>query len=223
MATSLGDLVNPQPFASILALWYTSPSHSPVEVNTMNKNKPTAPQTGEFSTLSSAVVQEVADLITLMGKSQLAELDLEMPHVKLTIRKQSVSNAVTTMISASSSMPRPVLPSGSLVSQGANRDENHLMGNHSEHTIPVSNPVPSYHEILSPMAGTFYRSPSPSSPPFINDGDMVKPGQSVCIVEAMKLMNEIKADKAGKIVKILVENAKPVEKGTVLFHIEGGK
>ncbi len=72
------------------------------------------------------------------------------------------------------------------------------------------------------MAGTFYRSPSPSAPPFTKVDDDVKAGQPVCIVEAMKLMNEIKADKAGKIVQILVENGKPVEKGTPLFAIEPG-
>jgi acetyl-CoA carboxylase biotin carboxyl carrier protein len=87
--------------------------------------------------------------------------------------------------------------------------------------IPVENA--NRHKILSPMAGTFYRAPSPTSPPYVEEGQKVTAGQPVCIVEAMKLMNEIKADKTGKIVKILVENAKPVEKGSELFIIELGE
>jgi acetyl-CoA carboxylase biotin carboxyl carrier protein len=80
----------------------------------------------------------------------------------------------------------------------------------------------SFHQIVSPMAGTFYRSPSPTSDPYCKDGAEIAEGQTVCIVEAMKMMNEIKADKSGKIVKILVENGKPVEKGTVLLHVDIG-
>ncbi|HQG28947.1 MAG TPA: acetyl-CoA carboxylase biotin carboxyl carrier protein, partial [Candidatus Ozemobacteraceae bacterium] len=88
---------------------------------------------------------------------------------------------------------------------------------------PVAAPAEAeWHKIVSPMAGTFYRAPAPTAPQFVKVGDVVKIGQPVCIVEAMKLMNEIKADKAGKVVNILIENGKPVEKGTPLFHIDTG-
>jgi acetyl-CoA carboxylase biotin carboxyl carrier protein len=189
----------------------------------MNKNKVLSGQTSEFSTLGPNVVQEVADLITLMGTSQLAELDLEMPHMKLTIRKERVGKAVPGYDLLSSSHSMANFPSTGPKFAGENAGGPRVKGDSSENGILPAVPVPSYHEILSPMAGTFYRAPSPSSPSFVNEGDSVKLGQSVCIVEAMKLMNEIKADKAGKIVRILVENSKPVEKGTVLFHIEEGK
>ena len=76
--------------------------------------------------------------------------------------------------------------------------------------------------ITSPMVGTFYRSPSPDSPAFIEIGDTVKPGQTVCIVEAMKLFNEIEAEAGGKVVKILAENGKPVEYGQKLVLIRPG-
>ncbi|MFA4905072.1 MAG: acetyl-CoA carboxylase biotin carboxyl carrier protein [Candidatus Margulisiibacteriota bacterium] len=74
--------------------------------------------------------------------------------------------------------------------------------------------------ITSPMVGTFYRSPSPDSPPFVQEGDTVKPGQVVCIVEAMKLFNEIESEIGGKIVKVLAENGKPVEYGQKLMLVK---
>ena len=75
-------------------------------------------------------------------------------------------------------------------------------------------------EVKAPMVGTFYRAPSPESPPYVNVGDHVVPGQTLCIIEAMKIMNEIEAEVSGNISKILVENAKPVEYGQPLFIIE---
>jgi acetyl-CoA carboxylase biotin carboxyl carrier protein len=74
--------------------------------------------------------------------------------------------------------------------------------------------------ITSPMVGTFYRSPSPEAAPFVQSGDEVEPGKIVCIIEAMKLFNEIESDVRGKIVKILAENGKPVEYGQKLFLIK---
>jgi acetyl-CoA carboxylase biotin carboxyl carrier protein len=74
--------------------------------------------------------------------------------------------------------------------------------------------------IVSPMVGTFYRSPAPDADPFVEKGDVVEVGQTVCIVEAMKLMNEIEAESKGRVVEILVENAQPVEFGQKLFLVE---
>jgi acetyl-CoA carboxylase biotin carboxyl carrier protein len=83
-------------------------------------------------------------------------------------------------------------------------------------------PAAGTHEIKSPMVGTFYRAPSPDSKPYTEVGDKVKQGQTVCIVEAMKLMNEIESDVAGTVTEILVENGQPVEYGQVLFVIKTG-
>ncbi len=73
---------------------------------------------------------------------------------------------------------------------------------------------------MSPLAGVFYRTPSPTSPPFVKEGDIVDAGQTLCIVEAMKVMNEIKAEKRCCIVKIVAENSRPVTAGQALFHVE---
>ncbi len=75
-------------------------------------------------------------------------------------------------------------------------------------------------EIKSPMVGTFYRAPAPDAEPYVREGDMISPGKVLCIIEAMKLMNEIEAEISGKIVKILVENAKPVEYNQPLFLVD---
>ena len=81
-------------------------------------------------------------------------------------------------------------------------------------------PEDRYHIIRSPIVGTFYRAPAPDAPPYIQVGDVIKTGQVVCIVEAMKLMNEIQAEKGGKVVRILVENAEPVEYNQMMIVID---
>ena len=84
----------------------------------------------------------------------------------------------------------------------------------------VEAPSASLHTFRSPLIGTFYRTPNPETPPFVNVGDEVKKGKTICIVEAMKLFNEIESDVQGKIVKVLVENAQPVEYDQPLFLID---
>ena len=86
-------------------------------------------------------------------------------------------------------------------------------------TGPAGNGKPA-HEVASPMVGTFYRAPAPEAPPFVEVGDNVRPGQVLCILEAMKLMNELESEVSGVVRKILVENGQPVEYGQVLFEIE---
>jgi acetyl-CoA carboxylase biotin carboxyl carrier protein len=84
---------------------------------------------------------------------------------------------------------------------------------------PAGNGKPA-HQVASPMVGTFYRAPAPEAPPFVEVGDTVRPGQILCILEAMKLMNELESEVGGVVRKILVENGQPVEYGQVLFEIE---
>ncbi|HRP02178.1 MAG TPA: acetyl-CoA carboxylase biotin carboxyl carrier protein [Candidatus Kapabacteria bacterium] len=84
----------------------------------------------------------------------------------------------------------------------------------------IENKTENYHTIYSPIVGTFYRSPSPDSPSFVDVGSVIKAGDTLCIIEAMKLMNEIESDKSGEVVKILLENGKPVEFNQPLFLIK---
>ena len=84
---------------------------------------------------------------------------------------------------------------------------------------PAEQEDPSLTYVRSPMVGTFYRAPEPGAPPFVNVGDRIKPGQVMCIIEAMKLMNEIESECVGEVVEIFVENAQPVQYGDKLFSI----
>lgn len=169
----------------------------------------------------SVLFDEVAGIIRLMGETGLAELDLETSGIKVSLRRQAACSRIETTGSGSAGQavaafippqPLPVVAPASAAPQQIP-------------VKPASTPATvdtTKHKIVSPMAGTFYQSPSPSAPYYVKIGDNVKVGQPVCIVEAMKLMNEIKADKAGKVVSILVENGKSVEKGTTLFQIDIG-
>jgi len=181
------------------------------KIQTTKESQPNTSETGLFG--------EVADIIRLMGETGLAELDLETSGVKVSLRRQSACTRIEPLPAGNGVQGvTPVFPA----SQPA-----------VLHPIPAVPPVTKaaptvpaaeaeWHKVVSPMAGTFYRSPAPTAPQFVKVGDVVKVGQPVCIVEAMKLMNEIKADKSGKVVNILIENGKPVEKGTPLFNIDTG-
>ncbi len=167
-------------------------------------------------------LDEVLKIIDLMGSTDLVELELETPELKISL-KRAGSEPVIQMIQAPQQMmagPQVLSPQPITVSP---RPAGGTAG--SAKPAPAAPPVPEapkveYHKIVSPMAGTFYRAPSPSAPPYVKEGDLVKAGQPVCIIEAMKLMNEIKADKGGKIIKVPVDNAQPVEKGAALFLID---
>ena len=161
------------------------------------------------------ILEDVVQLIQLMGQTGLAELDLETPKMKMSLKKESSPMVLQTVVS------NPVAH----VSHTSPRGETSVELPSGAQAAPVPKPVnedESLHKIVSPMAGTFYRAPSPTSPNYVQEGDLVKLGQTVCIVEAMKLMNEIKADVSGRIVKILVENAQSVEKDSILFRIQTG-
>jgi acetyl-CoA carboxylase biotin carboxyl carrier protein len=156
-------------------------------------------------------VNKVIDIIQFMGENQLAEIELETTDLKLSLKKHS-QNVITTQ-------PVEVVQSRLSTPQASFISPSKKTKKSDDKKEAVKQEENNYHKIISPMAGNFYRAPSPTSPPFINEGDEVKIGQTVCIVEAMKMMNEIKADKNGKVVKILIENGEPVEKGAELFYI----
>ena len=143
-------------------------------------------------------IKEIKEIINLMNEHGLTEFELEREGLRIRLRKGAGPEGIEKIVMASS------LPSEAPKGEAA-----------QEVKVPQKGL-----EIKAPMVGTFYRAPSPDAPPFVDTGATVEPGQVVCIIEAMKLMNEIKSEIKGKIVDILVENGDPVEFGTVLFLVE---
>lgn len=160
---------------------------------------------------------ELRQLVAALDQTDIAELTLKNPQFELTLRKAtapsqavvvapdaSMSAGTIPSIAAPAVAPAPAAPAAPAVSE------------------PVAPPAAAsdLYEITSPMVGTFYRSPAPDESPFVDAGDRIKPGQTVCIIEAMKLMNELEAEVSGEIVEILVQNAEPVEFGQPLMRVK---
>ena len=146
-------------------------------------------------------LSDIKKLIRMFESSELSKLKVEEEGLKVSMSKGGEYNPppqVSTTIS-----PAPQVADTSVQSAPQAEIE-----------------TPTGHIIKSPMVGSFFRSPSPTSPPFVEKGDLVRPGDVLCIIEAMKLMNEIESDIEGKIVKIYSENGKPVEFDEPLFEIE---
>ena len=144
------------------------------------------------------------------SKATNLEIDEDGVHVKLS-RKINVSNLAENS-NNSFNIPSNLIPPSEIVYEQKNISQAFL-----EDATATD---PNFHTIYSPIVGTFYRAPSPDSPPFVEVGTKVKLGETLCIVEAMKLMNEIESDKSGIIDKILIENGKPVEFNQPLFVIK---
>ena len=158
--------------------------------------------------------KELQELLDFIAKSGLNKVNIETDEFKISVQrepstKQIVSMSAAPAAAAPAAAPAvaaaPVLPP---IAPMATAGE------------AAAAPSASYTPLKSPMIGTFYRSSGPDSPVFAQVGDMVEKGQVICIIEAMKLFNEIEAEQAGRIVKVLVENATPVEYDQPLFLIE---
>ncbi|MGK7346758.1 MAG: acetyl-CoA carboxylase biotin carboxyl carrier protein [Candidatus Nitrospinota bacterium M3_3B_026] len=143
-------------------------------------------------------LSELKKLVKLFENSEMSELELEQEGWRVRLKKGENIHFVP--------QAQPAPPP-------AAREPEPAMEAKAE-------AEPSGHVIKSPMVGTFYRAPSPTSPPFVDEGDTVRKGDVLCIIEAMKLMNEIESDISGKVVRIFPENGKPVEFGEPLFEVE---
>ena len=156
-------------------------------------------------------IKQVQELVKIINKTNIAEISIEEEGLKITIKQKEDAAPVTyapqqylqpaPMMSAAPAAPAapaPVKPA----------------------EAPAPKPADNLLTIKSPMIGTFYRSPSPDKPVFVNAGDEIDNGKVVCIIEAMKLFNEIESEVKGKIVKILVEDASPVEYDQPLFLVD---
>jgi acetyl-CoA carboxylase biotin carboxyl carrier protein len=174
----------------------------------------------EPSPKASVNMDELRELIALLRENGLAELELEREDFRVRLRREGTAPAgdhaqqyvpapvhapaanpsAATAANPSESAPSQPAPTGAQAAGGASTDQD-------------------LHIIASPIVGTFYRSPSPTADPFVKIGSNVEAASVVCIIEAMKLMNEIQAEANGEVVKIYVENGQPVEYGQPLFGI----
>jgi acetyl-CoA carboxylase biotin carboxyl carrier protein len=152
--------------------------------------------------------KEIQDLIDFISNSGLAEVKIETEEFKLSIKKNSEMQFVAAPT------PAPVAPQAPAPAAAP------AAAAPSPAAAPAKDDTSKFIEIKSPMIGTFYRTPNPDADAFVNVGDSVKAGQTVCIIEAMKLFNEIESEVSGKIVKVLVDNATPVEYDQPLFLVD---
>lgn len=152
-------------------------------------------------------LRKLKTLIDLVSESNVSELEITEADGKVRIVKAGAAPIVMQTVAAPAvAMPAAAAPAAAAAAAPAAE-------------APAA-PVETGHVVKSPMVGTFYRASSPGAKAFADVGDVVKAGQAVCIIEAMKIMNEIEADMDGTITKILVDNGQPVEYGQPLFIIE---
>ena len=158
--------------------------------------------------------KQIQELIKLINKSNIGEVTIEEKGFKITVKQKEehvhqVFSAPSYPAQSAPSYAAPAGPAPASASQPANGKSK-----------PADTAVDNLITIKSPMIGTFYRSSAPDKPAFVNIGDETEPGKVVCIIEAMKLFNEIESEVKGKIVKVLVEDASPVEFDQPLFLVD---
>ncbi|XP_044482893.1 biotin carboxyl carrier protein of acetyl-CoA carboxylase, chloroplastic-like isoform X2 [Mangifera indica] len=186
-------------------------------------NEPSSATSATEESISEFITQ-VASLVKLVDSRDIMELQLKQLDCELIIRKKEAllppsSPAPTDMMHAPASPPvMSMAPPAPAPMPAASAPS--ATPSPSTPPPPAKSPKSSLPSLKCPMAGTFYRSPAPGEPPFVKVGDKVQKGQVLCIIEAMKLMNEIEADQSGTIVEVLVEDRKPVSMDTPLFVIE---
>ena len=154
-------------------------------------------------------LKELKEILQLLDDKEISEFELEEEGIKLRIRK------AVPFVEPSGGTPAPRSAGPSAVQAGPPQPQSTV----SLTPEPAEDAESGLMTVKSPIVGTFYRAPDPTAAPFVNVGDKIRVGQVLCIIEAMKLMNEIEADIAGVVKEILVENGKPVEFGQALFRI----
>jgi acetyl-CoA carboxylase biotin carboxyl carrier protein len=144
--------------------------------------------------------QEIQELLQIFNDSGVAEMEVQRGENRLRLRRAFTAQEMTVPASAPAHAPLPAAAPAAPPAKPSAPESNHVI-------------------VKSPIVGTYYDAPSPEAPAFVKIGDSVEPGQVLCIIESMKLMNEIEAEIAGTIVHKLVENGRPVEYGEALFAI----
>lgn len=160
-------------------------------------------------------LNEIQDLIKFVAKSGVTEVEIERKDFKITIKAESKAKEQQIIVQAAAPAALPVAP----VAAPAPVAAAPVAAAPETSAAPASDDS-KYITVKSPMIGTFYRSSSPDKDPFVNVGDTISKGSTICIIEAMKLFNEIESEVSGKIVKVLVDNASPVEYDQPLFLVD---
>ncbi len=166
-----------------------------------------APDAGASVAVAGFKLGELRQLIRLVQRTGIGELELNSNGRSVRISATPAGGGTwvaTAPATGGAAANRPVTAGASPAAEAT----------------PAAEPASNHKPVLSPMVGTFYRSPAPDAEPFVEVGDVIEVGQTVCIIEAMKLMNEIEAETKGRVVQVLVENAQPVEFGQKLFLVE---
>jgi len=151
-------------------------------------------------------IRKIKKLIELLDESGVAEIEIHEGEESVRISRQSSSVAAPVAAPVVAAAPAPAAAPAAPAAPAASEEK--------------GSDIPSGHVVNSPMVGTFYRAPSPGAKEFVDVGQSVSEGDTLCIIEAMKMLNQIEADKSGTVKAILVENAQPVEFGQPLFVIE---
>jgi len=158
---------------------------------------------------------EIQNLIQFIAKSGISEFELELKEFKIKINNPRPRRKIRTVETPFITAVNPIKPE---VYQPAIATQSETSPSLKE--VTIHHDESNYINVKSPMIGTFYRTQGPGKSPFVNIGDEVKKGQTLCVIEAMKLFNEIESEVSGKIVKILVDDASPVEYDAHLFLID---
>jgi acetyl-CoA carboxylase biotin carboxyl carrier protein len=157
-------------------------------------------------------ITQIQDLIKFVAKSGVCEVEIEQKDFKITIKTAGKKEAAVHVIAQPQYAPLPPAPVATAPVTAAPQVP--------PPSAPAAAAENKYITIKAPMIGTFYRAAGPGKPVFVNVGDDIKPGKAICIIEAMKLFNEIESEVSGKIVKVLVDDAKPVEYDQPLFLVD---
>ena len=147
--------------------------------------------------------KEIQDIINFIKKTDLDDVSIETENYKIRVKKNKTNYTTTEEVKSEEIKPQKK------IEVEDEPEEKKEKENNTKNII-----------IKSPMIGTFYRSPNPESAPFISEGDIIKPGQTICIIEAMKLFNEIESEVSGKVVKVIANDSSPIEFDQPLFEVD---
>ena len=164
-------------------------------------------------TISGIEFNQLEKLLAFMASHDLEEFEYEQGGLRIRLKKSSAVANATSRVAAPPAVAPPLTTIGATA-------PHHVESASVQASAAAGEEL---HVIKSPIVGTFYAAAGPGASPFVKVGDVIQPGQVVCIIEAMKLMNEIEADVSGEIVRILIENGQPVEYGQGLFAIRPAK